>query len=355
MQDKQQNKQDKMDRDELLKQNGFSGTENIPYLHKDESVETKIDFKGSAKTQKAMLEQQQKKIEVETALEYRTKALRGKADKDLAEYGKVNGMRSNLNEDYGSNEEFNEVAYSDKPVKASVLMAEPEVELLGYAVMERLMPKGIGTSTAANVTDMINERILKTNIHLQEHFRDNCISWIDSVKGTRYSAKQYLDAVTYVMHRMAGDSQVRAYTKTFPERITRMERDGISMNNLNNYVSAFNNSKLVTEVYTQAMVPTHIMYNDYFHKAILTQVEIMSDTKVSAKVRSDAATSLMQHLKSPEIKKAEVSISLNESDTISQLRDAMSELAQAQKDSIDRGNNLIIDIAAAEIVKDEND
>lgn len=33
----------------------------------------------------------------------------------------------------------------------------------------------------------------------------------------------------------------------------------------------------------------------------------------------------------------------------------MSELAQAQKESIDKGNNLIIDIAAAEIVKDEND
>ena len=63
----------------------------------------------------------------------------------------------------------------------------------------------------------------------------------------------------------------------------------------------------------------------------------------------------MQHLKSPEIKRTEVAIALQENDTISQLRDAMSELAQAQKESIDKGNNLIIDIAAAEIVKDEND
>ena len=57
-----QNKQDKMDRDQLLDENGFSGTKSIPYLHKDESIETKIDFKGSAKAQKVMLEQQQKKI-----------------------------------------------------------------------------------------------------------------------------------------------------------------------------------------------------------------------------------------------------------------------------------------------------
>ena len=33
----------------------------------------------------------------------------------------------------------------------------------------------------------------------------------------------------------------------------------------------------------------------------------------------------------------------------------MTGLAQAQKESIDKGNNLIIDISAAEIIKDDTD
>ena len=337
---------------QILDEAGLAGTDNILFLGKEDS--NKIDFSGSINKKKNILKEQEQEIKVEEALNSRYEAQRRKAKKDLEEYGKVNGMSGDRADDYGDGVK-KAIASDNVPVKASLLNAEPEVELLGYGVMERLLPKGIGSNTATNITDMINERIVKFNPVMGEHFRDNCVSWVDCMKGTRYSAKQYLDAVTYVTHRMAGDSQIRAYTKTFPERISRMEREGISMANLSNYVGVFNSSKLVAEIYTQALVPTHIMYNDYFHKAILVQVEIMNDPKVSAKVRSDTAANLAQQLKSPEIKKAEVSISLSENDTIVQLREAMTGLAQAQKESIDKGNNLIIDISAAEIIKDDTD
>lgn len=243
----------------------------------------------------------------------------------------------------------------DKVVSLEDLLEEPEITPLGYGVFDKILPRGIGSTSSKILTDMINNMATGMDRVMGTYFRDNCIGWIDVVKGSKYSAQQYIDAVKYVTFRMSGDSQIRAYTKTFPDRISRMERDGISNSYLNSYVSAFNNSKLVADIYAQALAPTHIMYRDFFHNAILVQSEIMNNDKVSPKVRSDAANSLLTHLKAPEARKNELAITFEDNDAISQLKEAMVGLAQVQVQNIQNGNSKVIDISEAVIIKDSSE
>lgn len=322
----------------------MQGAENVPVLPNDDLVSGRIDFGSENRRTKASLQKQMEFNEQEDYFEGRTKRMSKQADKQLAVFSSDSPHRTALNMPLDLDE--NEV------VNLEDILAEPEIELLGYGVLSRVLPKGIGSVACDTITDMINSTAMGMDSVMGEHFRDNCITWIDTVKGTRYSARQFLDAVKYVTHRLSGDSQTRAYARTFPNRINRMEQDGISNTNLSSYVNSYNNSKLVADIYAQALIPTHIMYNDFFHKAILVQAEIMSNDKVSPKVRSDAANSLMQHLKTPESKKAELAIKLEDNDVISQLKDAMVGLAQAQVHNVQHGHSKVIDIAEAEIIKE---
>lgn len=154
---------------------------------------------------------------------------------------------------------------------------------------------------------------------------------------------------------MAGHTDTRAYSLTFPERIERMAREGISNTNLYVYANSYAKNKVVVEIMAKLMVPTHIMFHDYFSLAVKTQVEIMTDDSVSPKVRSDAANSLMTHLKQPEIKQAELKINTNDTGVINQLSEALNNLSKGHKELLSQGKTTLRDISEATIIEVEKD
>ena len=60
-------------------------------------------------------------------------------------------------------------------------------------------------------------------------------------------------------------------------------------------------------------------------------------TASSEKVRSDAANSLLIHLKPPETKKVELDIGLKQGNEIDQLRDVLAQLTSQQRQMIQTG------------------
>jgi len=60
-------------------------------------------------------------------------------------------------------------------------------------------------------------------------------------------------------------------------------------------------------------------------------------TANSEKVRSDAANSVLTHLKRPENKTVDINIGVQESDSMKELRDMMSAMAQKQQELIKSG------------------
>lgn len=243
----------------------------------------------------------------------------------------------------------------DKKVSLSIL-EEPEPELLSVKGLQKIYPRKVNRETLEECVKMMNESIVGMDSVMREHYRDNLVGVIDVIKeGERIKFADYVKAVKFCSYKMAGYTDTRAYSLTFPERIERMAREGISNANLYVYANSYAKNKVVVEIMAKLMVPTHIMYQDYFHMAVKTQVEIMTDDKVSPKVRSDAANSLMTHLKQPEIKQAELSINTNDSGIINQLSEALNNLSKGHKELLSQGRTTLKDISETVIIEVEKD
>lgn len=134
-----------------------------------------------------------------------------------------------------------------------------------------------------------------------------------------------------------GNSNQDSYIKTFPDRYNRMLNNGMTAKDIGSFVSKYNKNELVNRIMAQSMIPSWIINQDKYQKAINIQYELMMDTNVSPKVRSDAANSLLIHLKPPEVKKVELDIGLKQNNELSQLQELMAQLASQQKSMIESG------------------
>jgi hypothetical protein len=134
-----------------------------------------------------------------------------------------------------------------------------------------------------------------------------------------------------------GYSNKDAYAKTFEERYLKLIGDGRSDKEISAYVAGYHKNKLVNQILEQAVIPSWLVNQDVFQKAINTQLQLMTDVDVSPKVRSDAANSLLTHLKPPETKKFELDVSVKTAGGIAELSDTLARLANAQLQQIQAG------------------
>lgn len=203
--------------------------------------------------------------------------------------------------------------------------------------------------------DRINALI--TSPDMFEEYRDNLLSYAKVMADGRFKMDDYVNAVKYVSHKLRGDSNIDAYVKTFPDKYQEFLSRGISSKDISSYVTAYNKNKLVNLIYEQSMVPSWVLNQDLYQKALNKQLELMMTAK-SEKVQSDAANSLLTHLKAPETQKVQLDIGIKQDDSINSLRNAVQELAAQQRDAIRAGaitaqdaahSKLIIDTEAKEI------
>lgn len=240
------------------------------------------------------------------------------------------------------------------PITAELVYAEPKIDLVTVEQLKKIYPIKASTKYLEEAVKIINDSIEGMDSVFAEHYRDNVIGLIDVLRGQkRVNFEQYAKAVKFCTYKLAGNTDVRAYSLTFPERISRLQAERVPMSYLYSYATAYAQNKTVSEVMAKALIPSHIMYHDYFHMAIKTQVEIMSDTSVSPKVRSDAANSLITHLKREETKKAELSIDVKDSGAISDLREVLSGLANKQRTLVEEGIYTVTDVSKTKLLNSE--
>ena len=148
-----------------------------------------------------------------------------------------------------------------------------------------------------------------------------------------------------------GCTNFESYIKTFPDRYQNFLNNNVPTKDIHCYVSAYNKNKLVNLIYEQTLVPTHVLNADVFQKAINVQADLMLNAK-SEKVRTDAANSLLNHLKRPEASKIELNVGLQEGGVISELREITSKLAAKQRQLIEGGSYSAQEIAHSKLTID---
>ena len=238
-----------------------------------------------------------------------------------------------------------------KLAKQTNLVPE-DTSTLTVEALKATMPKRMKHNVTQGLVDTLNK--LVTDPEERQQFRENLLSYTHVLQDPNVKLEAYIHAVRYVSYKMMGMTNQDAWIKTFPDRYKRIMDDGKSAAHLRATVSGYAKNKIVATVYEQAMIPVCVLNADVFQKAVLVQAELMVDPNVSHKVRSDAANSLMTHLKPPEARKLDLNVAVAEDDSLRELRHAVTDLARAQKQAIEAGVEDAQRIAESKLINGES-
>lgn len=229
--------------------------------------------------------------------------------------------------------------------------------------MDQMMIDQFKASLPATLKKSVNQELVNKitttlgDPEMYETYRENLLSYTKVMAEGKFKVSSYIDAVKYVSHKLMGKTNMDAFSATFPGKIQRWTQQGVAPKDMASYVTAYNKSKLVNLIMEQTLIPSWVLNQDLYQKALNVQAELMM-TANSEKVRSDAANSLLTHLKQPETQKMELSVGVKEDSSIATLRQSTLELARQQRLAIEAGvmdaqevahSRLVIDGEAEEV------
>jgi len=213
--------------------------------------------------------------------------------------------------------------------------------------IQAAFPPQLTASVSDRLVDTMNN--LSMDPEAAEYVRENFLSYGRVLQEGKFTVEEYTNAVTYVSFKLMGHTNEDAYKRTFPSRYTVLVARGASKKDISSYVAAFNKGKLVNLILEQTLVPMWILNQDVYQKAINTQLELMVSAR-SEKVRSDAANSILTHLKRPEKHQVELSMTVPESSGMKELKGMLDQLAEQQRVMIN-GGTTTRDIAHQKLIE----
>ena len=217
------------------------------------------------------------------------------------------------------------------------------------------LPDKVKKTINQELMDSINKTLSDPDMF--ETYRENLLSYASVMADGRFKMESYVSAVKYVSHKLMGASNIAAYIKTFPDKYQDFINRGIATKDIASYVTAYNKSKLVNLIMEQTLIPSYVLNQDLYQKALNVQAELMLTAK-SEKVRSDAANSLLNQLKMPEVNKVQLDVNVKEDGSIAALRESTLELVRQQKLMVQAGamnaqevahSKLVIDVESREV------
>ncbi len=220
-------------------------------------------------------------------------------------------------------------------------------ELLDIDQFREVLPKHVASSVSSDMLNKLNSSI--TDPAFRENYRNNLISYTNVLTMGKFKIDSYLDAVRYVSFRLLQHTVVESYVKTFPDKAQHF-RANSPTGYLDKYAYAYNKNKLVGLIMDQAMMPVHVLNADKFQEAINVQAKLMVDDDVSPKVRSDAANSLLTHLKPPTETKIELDIGVSQTSVIGELRGSIDALVRQQRSMLKDGTTAEKDLRESPVI-----
>lgn len=260
---------------------------------------------------------------------------------------------------------------TDKPYEATLINSEyylrEDIEPLTIEDINTLLGKkkarSVSLQAKERALEFINKILTEPEYkYIASYFRESLLDIYSTTYGhntentqVRTTLLEYAKAVLFNTYKTLGYSNVKAYCRVFPERLMRLEQEGKTQEDLRGYVSVYCKSRAVIDVETKRLLPVHIVFHDLFYNAIKTTADIMNDSDVSPKVRVEAANVILNYTKQPEIQKNQLQITIQDTDEITQLKEALNELSRTQRDKIIEGEATVVDVIDAKIYEPEKE
>lgn len=214
---------------------------------------------------------------------------------------------------------------------------------------KKALPTQMAKRVSPEMLDKINLTI--TDPDIREQAIDNILSYTSVLKDGKYKMENYFDAVQFVTYQSMGDKNIQAWVKVFPARYARLVAQNKSEKDISAHVAMYFKTHLVQKIIEQTLIPAHIMNAHNFQAAINTQVRLMNSAQ-SEKVQSDAANSLLTHLKPPETKKIELEVSQKDDSITKGLKELTVQLAAQHKQMIEAKVMTAKDVAHQKLIID---
>lgn len=222
--------------------------------------------------------------------------------------------------------------------------------LINKEQLTKSFPKSVRDRITDDILLKVND--IANDDMVRDTYRNNLLGYAHILTDSRYKVDDYINACKYVAFKLLGHTNYDAFVKTFPERMKKMMEENTPDGHIYSYASGYNKTQLVNKILEQTLVPTYILNLDIHQKAINVQADLMMNAK-SEKVRSDAANSLLTHLKRPETTKIELDIGIKEDSSINDLRSATMELVKKQRELLESGLTNIKEVAGSRIIEGE--
>lgn len=216
--------------------------------------------------------------------------------------------------------------------------------------LKQALPATTKLTVSQSLVDKLNA--VTSDPILAEHIRDNFISYNTVMQDGKYTADEYINAITYCTYKVMGLTNKDAYINTFPQRHRQLVARGASAKDISAYVAAYHKGKLVMSILDQAHISMWLVNQDVYQKAINVQADLMRNAQ-SELVRTQAANSILTHLAKPKDAVPQVAIQINQNTGMNELMDAMAALAEKQVNMIDHGVTAK-ELAAQRICKRED-
>ncbi len=218
--------------------------------------------------------------------------------------------------------------------------------MLQLEAVKKLVPKAQRTMITQDYLDRIEASV--TDSDVAEQFKENFITYLNVLSKGKYKMDDYISAVKYISYKLLGYSNIKAYAATFPDRYQRLKDEG--QQQIEAFVSMYARGKLVNQIFEQTLVPTYVL-NAPLHQEALNELAMMiKDPDVRGMTKVKACEAILQHTKQPEVIKGELTIGIEQSDTINDLREITENLADTYKEMLEKKGMRLKDVAEANII-----
>lgn len=218
--------------------------------------------------------------------------------------------------------------------------------MLELEVVKRLLPKHQRSMITQEYLDKIEACVSDKDV--ADTFKENFITYLNVLSTGRYKMEDYINAVKYVTFKLLGYSNINAYAATFPDRYARLKKEGQTQ--IDAFVSMYNKNKLVMQIYEQTIVPSYVLNAPLHQEALNELAKMIKDPSIRGMTKVKACEAILQNTKQPEIIKGELTIGMEQQDTISDLRDVVEQLAEVNRLSIAKKVKSIKEVAEAKII-----
>lgn len=218
--------------------------------------------------------------------------------------------------------------------------------MLALESVRKLVPKSQRTLITQEFLDKLEASVNDSLV--AEQFKENFVTYLNVLSKGKYKMEDYINAVKYVSFKLLGYSNINAYIATFPERYERLKAEGQTQ--IEAFVSMYNKNKLVMQIYEQTIVPSYVLNAPMHQQALNTLAAMIVDDDVRGMTKVKACEAILQYTKQPDVVKGELTIGIEQSDTINDLREITENLADTYKMMLEKKGMKLKDVAEANII-----